>query len=398
MRGLLSWARATGDLAADAVADLTGGGLPVRASDLTAPTLFNELASQCGRTQLPLAEALRVLPGSAPSSNCTNATLEIDWEADSAQGVPLPRTLYLKLPAKPTATRAFCNAFRIWERECLFYRNVAAEVPIRTPVPYIVALQRSRFVLVLEDLSRADGVGLHDNHLIVEGPSLSTAYECLSAFATLHSRFWGLSQQQREQQLPEDLQPINSPSARANGLMINRAAMYASRRKAPNLFSGNVFRFFRKALKHWDTLVEHWFTEPLTLIHGDSHIGNFFKDGDRMGMLDWQAAQWGQPLRDVQYFLIDSVPVDVLSNNETQLVQHYVGELAAKGVKLSFDAAWQQYRSCAFQTLMTAVVSHGLGVMTDMDDVIRTVLERSIAATERLDLEGWLDGLVGAKA
>ena len=31
------------------------------------------------------------------------------------------------------------------------------------------------------------------------------------------------------------------------------------------------------------------------------------------GMLDWQAAHWGKGIRDVQYFLIDSLPADVLA-------------------------------------------------------------------------------------
>ena len=30
------------------------------------------------------------------------------------------------------------------------------------------------------------------------------------------------------------------------------------------------------------------------LIHGDSHLRNLFVTGDRMGMLDWQAAQWAK--------------------------------------------------------------------------------------------------------
>lgn len=38
-----------------------------------------------------------------------------------------------------------------------------------------------------------------------------------------------------------------------------------------------------------------------------------------MGMIDFQAAQWGKGIRDVQYFLIDSLPTEVLAEHEQAL-------------------------------------------------------------------------------
>jgi hypothetical protein len=41
---------------------------------------------------------------------------------------------------------------------------------------------------------------------------------------------------------------------------------------------------------------------------------------------------------------------------------------------------------------MTSVVSLGLGTMTDMDEVLAVILQRSVAAIRRTKFADWLDG------
>ncbi|MCP5056575.1 MAG: hypothetical protein GY937_07575 [bacterium] len=143
--------------------------------------------------------------------------------------------------------------------------------------------------------------------------------------------------------------------------------------------------------------IEAWYGEPLTLIHGDSHLANCFEyttpDGPRMGMIDFQGAQWCKGIRDVQYHLIDSLEPEVLATHESALINHYVAELGRRGVELSGDDARDQYRALSFQTLMVAVVSIGLGSLTERDDTVRTVLARSVAAIDRLRFREWLESL-----
>jgi hypothetical protein len=50
-----------------------------------------------------------------------------------------------------------------------------------------------------------------------------------------------------------------------------------------------------------------------------------------------------------------------------------------------------RYRGYSFQTLLTSVVSLGTGSMTDMDDVLAVVLERSVAVIRRTTFADWLD-------
>jgi hypothetical protein len=83
----------------------------------------------------------------------------------------------------------------------------------------------------------------------------------------------------------------------------------------------------------------------------------------------------------------------VLAVHERALIAHYVAELRRHSVALCEEEAWAQYRAYAFQTLMTSVVSLGLGTMTDMDDVLEVILARSVAAIRRTDFAGWLETL-----
>ena len=108
-------------------------------------------------------------------------------------------------------------------------------------------------------------------------------------------------------------------------------------------------------------------------------------------MIDFQGSHWSKGMRDVQYFLTNSMRPELLAEHERGLVAGYCQERARLGAPLGTDEAWEQYRGFSFQTLMTAVVSLGLGSFTDSDAVMRAMLERSVAAVRRLDFEAWLD-------
>jgi hypothetical protein len=78
---------------------------------------------------------------------------------------------------------------------------------------------------------------------------------------------------------------------------------------------------------------------------------------------------------------------DELAENESSLIENYVTEQERHGVALDAEEAWAQYRAYSFQTLMTSVVSLGLGTMTDMDEVLQVILARSVAAVRRVGLD-----------
>jgi hypothetical protein len=334
-------------LGIDAVAEPFGRALPLLPASIATPDALNRLLREHGTEAAAGAQvaSVELLDIKSISSNCNNSVVRVDQGATDST---LPSTLFVKLPSTQIWTRLFCNLLGIWRNECHFYRNAASRVPIRVPQAYVIAARGSRFVLVLEDLHADSDLQLFTNLDMIAGASVERAKKCLSTFASLHAAFHGLSSEERAAILPPELHPFNSPNARVLSPVLSHAAIGPCHRKAPDLFPKDMVELYQQAMSKYDDLMAYWYREPLTLIHGDSHLGNFFVTGDRMGMLDWQAVQWAKGIRDVQYFLINSLREEMLAAHERELIEHYVAELERHGVTLPYEEAWEQRFSRPF--------------------------------------------------
>jgi hypothetical protein len=393
-------AAALGRITLDRLDEARGRALPRTAEQLADPRVLDELLAQHappGAPRLPRVRRAN-LPGTFfESSNCTNFLIEVEFEGGAASG--LPRTLYAKLPPPELATRAFANAMGFWQAEVIFCRQLAGRVPVETPRVYAAAQRGGRFVLLLENLHERAGMRLFLNRDMAAGSTPERSRLCLEAFAKLHAAFWATPAPDRDALLPMRLHAHLAPGARARSRALAQAAIGPSHRKAPEVFGAEHVALTRRAIEKWDRLVDAWFVEPLTLVHGDSHLANCFAHATpagpetAMGLLDFQGVHWGQGIRDVQYHLIDSVEPATLATCERALVDDYLAALARHGVMLDRDVAWSQYRALSFQTLVVAMVSLGLGSLTERDETMRTVLRRSVAAMERLSFGEWLAAL-----
>ena len=391
---------AFGRVLVDRVEEVLGRALPRTPSQLAQVGAMNSLLSEwspAGQRQLPPVVAVS-LPGvEFESSNCTNFLVDLDFGEAARVDSSLPKTAYAKTPCPELATRVFANAVGFWEVEEAFCARVVSRVPIRVPKVYSVARRGSRFVLLLENLGEISGVRMFINRDMAKGTTVQRARMCLRTFAQLHAEFWGWSPQQREALLPNRLHVYLSRGGRAKTRALNNAAIGPAHRAAPDLFTAEHAAICRRATQKWNALVERWYSGPLTLIHGDSHLANCFEypgpNGPQMGMIDFQGMQWCKGIRDVQYFLINSLEPDLLAAHEEELIRFYIGELEQLGVRLDFEEARDQYRGFSFQTLMVALTSIGLGTLTERDDTVRTVLRRSVAGMDRLDFEAWIDRL-----
>ena len=62
------------------------------------------------------------------------------------------------------------------------------------------------------------------------------------------------------------------------------------------------------------------------------------------------------------------------------------------GSPLNAEAAWDDYRGLSFHPLMTIVVSIGFGALNEEQDALMAeILDRAVAAVERVDYPDWLD-------
>jgi len=110
--------------------------------------------------------------------------LTIEYAGDPDAGAP--RTVIVKLPVLIDATREVALAYRFYEKEVAFYRDLAHETPLRTPEVYFAAhdLDTDNFVLVMQDLGHlrtADQVA---------GCDRDDAVAAVAALARHHAAFW----------------------------------------------------------------------------------------------------------------------------------------------------------------------------------------------------------------
>ena len=391
-------AAALGRIGVDRIGEALGTGLPRTRAQLARPevlgALLREHAGPAGR-DLPPLRAVR-LPGvDFESSNCTNFLVELEFEGDAAE---LPRTAYVKLPCDEIPTRVFAGALGFWELECLFCARIAQRVSIRVPEVYVVAHRGSRFVLVLENVHELPGAQLFINRDMAAGTTLARAQRVLEMFAELHAGFHDVPAAEREALLPRRFHMQMDPARLAVSRSMQRRAIDACHRSAPDRFDRELVDISVRAVEQKsDALVRLWYGGALTLIHGDSHLGNVFEyatpEGPRMGMLDFQAVQWSKGIRDVQYFLINSLDPALLGEHEEALVDHYLEASARHGVEHDRAETLRLYRAFSFQTLTTAVVAFGLRSLTERDGTLDAVLDRSVAAVRRLDFGGLLGEL-----
>lgn len=383
-------------LSIDACKDLLGIAMPYTADQAVTPAVLSDWLNRYRVEPLSAVvniQGVRILNIPSISSNCNNVVVEVDQLGDPV----LPKSLFIKLPMASLTTRWFFSVIGSWQLESLFFKSVAHAVPLRTPITYATAFRGSRFFLIQENLHEDPEVQLFTNPDMLEGPSLELVRKCLDAFACLHACHYDLSEGEREAILPMRHHPFLSAKMRLVSQTLNAMALKPCMSKLPGVIPAEVVDAYQLTQQHWNQLLEHWFSGPLSMLHGDSHLGNFFVSGDEMGMLDWQAVHWGKGVRDVQYFLIDSLPAKVLAEHEREFVNYYVSRRAVHGTAIDPEQTWQDYRSFSYHTLMTIVVSIGFGALNEeQDSLMQEILNRALAAVERVDYAGWLADFLDA--
>jgi aminoglycoside phosphotransferase (APT) family kinase protein len=97
----------------------------------------------------------------------------------------------------------------------------------------------------------------------------------------------------------------------------------------------------------WTRYVASLTLGPMTLLHGDAHIGNTYllPNGD-VGFLDWQVVRRGEWSQDVGYLLISALTEQDRRAHERSLLEEYRRSLeVAPGESPSAHAVWQRYRA-----------------------------------------------------
>ncbi len=299
--------------------------IPARASEIDARWLEEALAPRHPGVRV---ESVEVVARSEVTNH--HAALHVRY----AESAGAPESLFCKMLPEEPGRRAAIAATGMGLREALFYDGLAPHLGLHVPRVHGVRFEErsGAFVLLLEDL-KARGCTVSSGP---ESVAPDAAARLLEELAELHVRFEDPARRRSEAAF---VAPPDPPSDYGS----TRLAFALDHRRDT---IGDAFaEAARLYIDHPGPLHAVWAAGPATVIHGDCHIGNFFFDHGRTGVLDWGMIVVSTPLRDVSYLLQMALSVEDRRVVERSLLDHYLdARRALGGSDIDPDEAFRTYR------------------------------------------------------
>lgn len=352
--------------------------VPGRAEQLTPDWLT---AALCG--DVPGARVTRVELSGASSQTTSRAGLRITYD-DAGREAGLPERVFAKLTAT-VRQRLFLGLIRIVDGEPRFYRDLRPLLDIECPQGYHGAVDpRSwRSVVLMEDIAAMRGAEFCHATTNVDRRGAESLVRVL---ARCHGTMWDAAGTRPELaglKLPID--HFHNVSAFLD--MRTRCAVGIER--SADVVPPTV-RDASDAL--WDAFVasmRRCSTGPLTLLHGDPHVGNTYRlPNGRMAFADWQVVMRGSWSFDIAYALSTALTIEDRRAWERDLLALYLDELGAAGGEApTAIEAWDAYRGSLMyplHTWLTVIGRSRLQPEMQPDDVSRIIIGRVATAIDDL--------------
>jgi aminoglycoside/choline kinase family phosphotransferase len=298
----------------------------------------------------------------------------------------VPATVFVKLPPFDERQRRFVNMVGMGVAEARFYRDLAAEVPVRAPGAWFADTDGDEaYVMVLEDLVAA-GCRFPNP---TDDDIAHRVLDIVEQLAALHAKYWESPRFDQGGDLAW-LAPKGTGGAGGGSKFVQMAVDTLG----PQL--GDTFhRLADIYLARHEDITDLWNSGERTFVHGDPHMGNLFVDtGDRTGFLDWAVIGRSPGPRDIAYVLCNSVPAEVRSANERAWLERYCELLRESGIDLSFEIAWEQYRLFAVYSWVSATSTAGMGSKWQPLHIGLAGTQRATAACEQLHCVELLERLL----
>jgi aminoglycoside phosphotransferase (APT) family kinase protein len=347
---------------------------PLHAEELTPGLLTAALAEWHPDARV---ESLRVVDQahckSGSASTAARAVLDLDYAGGADAG--LPRRLILK-----TVLIRPGSIPDLYENEVRFYREIRREFDLETPRAYASSFDPASgsFGVLMEDVTLRSARFPNATESLERGAIISL----LDNLAALHARYW------RSPRFDEDLAGLWTPCSggfydflQLRGLeVIGRLVRRSEYKQALLERLGRSLEEVWEALWKAQAILA---SEPSTLLHGDTHLGNTYllPDG-RAGLLDWQLMNRGRWAHDVTYILVTGLDVEARRRDERELLAYYLNRLRKGGVAdtPAPEDAWLLYRQTAIWGFLLGwficpVENYGEAILRANLDRLTTALE-----------------------
>ncbi len=331
--------------------------IPTRPEALTVEWLTEALhaggALKRGRVASCTAEVL----GGTKGAIGQIVRLGLSYDTDPGDA---PRSLIAKFgPDVPELPPGLAGLF---EREVRFYRELADQAELRTPVCYhsTFTAENGDFVLLLEDLAPAR------NGDRAAGCSLAEAELAIREIARFHAAHW------------EDPHLLRRDWLRWFGTSAGLRQMQDLYQQHWEPFVSKmmpdlpepILALGRRFLSSVAEVLKPVYLPPLTLIHNDYMLDNLFFTGTgsemSLAVVDWQFLTLGRGALDIASFLGGNLPIEDRRAHEAALLRAYHALLVENGVTgYPFSQCWDDYRYAMVDGLLRMVIAIGSDNLRD---------------------------------
>jgi Ecdysteroid kinase-like family/Protein of unknown function (DUF1679) len=224
-----------------------------------------------------------------------------------------PRSLLAKFSARHPEVRATVNSMGFYEREIGFYREFAADCPVRTPRCYFgeVEMDSGVSLLLLEDLTWM-------RNLNSTGGVVDEVELVIGELGKLHAAWWGDARLDTTPWLP--MKGILTPD-QAPLVLIQNWESFLGKLSIPVtdeiLAAGELCARYLSAVS-----ISMYTQSPRTLIH---HVqgDNLLVAGDgepSLALVDWQLTTAARPVLDLAGFLVAHLDTTERRRHEDRLL------------------------------------------------------------------------------
>jgi aminoglycoside phosphotransferase (APT) family kinase protein len=340
--------------------------IPDVPEDITPDWMTAALASSCPGVEVSGLEVLDQHSGT---------TGRVQLRIAYAPGATGPDTVYVKLPPFSASQRRLVDSTDMGRTEARFYAELAAETPVRVPYPYYANYgdDPSAYVMVLEDLTASASCTLSS---LFEPHSDTHGRQTIEALARLHAHFWN------DDRFDTSLSWVRRAMRGSFGARLVDSAREQFGAERPPVFT----ELCQLYVERHEAITEIFDEGEQTLVHGDTHAGNHFIEGDDVGLYDWAVISRSPGIRDIAIYLGNSCPTDVRREHQEEWLRGYRAVLVENGVDApSYEDLWDLLRLHLLYAWMSATTTLAMGAKWQDVDVARIATERATLACADLE-------------
>lgn len=302
-------------------------------------------------------ESFAVSRGSQGTTSRAALRLRYNSEGHDAG---LPERLFVKMTPKLTS-RLVCGLSGALASECGFHQHVRKGLALEAPRAFFSAWdpRSCRSAILFEDIASTRGCTFLNTEASI---TRAEAEDMMSVLASLHAAYWNSPRLDREFTW---LKTSLGFQENTNRLMDFESRTLIGIERGAAVIPASLLRQREKVWPAAMRSLELNSRAPLTYLHHDVHIGNWYRTGEgRMGLTDWQCNVKGGWASDVAYALSSALRVDDRREWEPELLRLYLDRLVSAGAPApDMDAAWRAYRQQLFHGFIFWLYTLGAGAL-----------------------------------